>query len=301
MRKSSPITHLCSSGQFRMLAPHATRQPAWRVRMAWGCREDAVPSCRLRTWLIVRFQQLALLGQLSLTVINETVRQPWHHKFCLKESLENHLVYLFILWYHEIFNIQNPDILKFLLPQKIDSAFIFRASPTSSASCCFRWPATFEVHANVTKPHVLLKRSFFQFLFRLFSMPLFAKKKIPTSKADLVSVNLANVWCSCLSSKSANFCARSLTSILEWAGDMAIDWFFWICDSAKWQMMPRRLLLGHLWTQQIAVPQQGTTKTTWGVRNIMALFRTLQAVHAPKTNKLLRKTHHNIITVPHFI
>lgn len=140
----------------------------------------------------------------------------------------------------------------------------------------------------------------FSFFFVFFQC-LCLQKKIPTSKADLVSVNLANVWCSCLSSKSANFCARSLTSILEWAGDMAIDWFFWICDSAKWQMMPRRLLLGHLWTQQIAVPQQGTTKTTWGVRNIMALFRTLQAVHAPKTNKLLRKTHHNIITVPHFI
>ena len=66
----------------------------------------------------------------------------------------------------------------------------------------------------------------FSFFFVFFQCLCLQKKKIPTSKADLVSVNLANVWCSCLSSKSANFCARSLTSILEWAGDMAIDWFF---------------------------------------------------------------------------
>lgn len=76
------------------------------------------------------------------------------------------------------------------------------------------------------KTTCLVEKVILSVSFSVFFQCLCLEKKIPASKADLVSVNLANVWCSCLSSKSANFCARSLTSILEWAGDMAIDWVF---------------------------------------------------------------------------
>lgn len=217
-RISAPL----ASSECLRLTRHANRLDAW------GWREDVVrmscPSCRLRTWLIVRFQQLALLGQLSLTVI----KWPYGNRGTTASKNHWKIVWFICLYYdimrYSIFRI--PTFSSFFYRKKnrfglhLSSFTDLQCQLLLSLACHLR--STCECYKTTCLAEkVILSVS----CHCLFAMPLFGKK-IPTSKADLVSVNLANVCCSCLSSKSANFCARSLTSILEWAGDMAIDWVF---------------------------------------------------------------------------
>ena len=65
---------------------------AWRVRMSWGRRSN----CHLRTWLIVRFQQLALLGQLSLTAV---IKWPYGNRGTTASKNHWKIVWFICLYY----------------------------------------------------------------------------------------------------------------------------------------------------------------------------------------------------------
>lgn len=163
-----PVPNACAS---RDTPTGLTREDG--VRMSCG-RRSKLPSCRLRTWLIVRFQQLALLGQLSLTVI----KWPYGNRGTTASKNHWKIIWFICLYYdimrYSIFRI--PTFSSFFYLQKSirPSSFELHRPPVPAAAFVGLPPSKYmrmlQNHMSCWKSHP------FSVVFRLFSMPLFGKK-----------------------------------------------------------------------------------------------------------------------------